>query len=365
MSRSASPPSRTASNGDRPNSPNWLHYRRIGPTPSRLRLAARRVARRETTRAAQSHAHAPSRSWCPARSRSTPTPNRACAQRCGPSPHRIRRRCCRCGIGSRPRCGSCGEDEQLAQGLLDRRSELKGRLTAYQAKAARLGLGEDPDLLACQPDRCRTAVATAVRPSCGDPRDRGLPAVDCREAGEDQMRCAEPGCGGTVVDGYCDVCGTAPAPAATAKAGHERRPPSTPTARPLRQCERLAPGRRRSASARGRLGAGIVEIPRIPKGDPAAAILTDPQVPEGSRFCGNPECNKPVGRARGRTARVAPRASAPSAAPDTRLFPSFLAAISSADSTKCRAALRMAASAGSTWRSTATCTTAGWCSRAC
>ena len=41
------------------------------------------------------------------------------------------------------------EEEQVAQGLLDRRSELKGRLTVYQAKAARLGLGEDRDLLAC------------------------------------------------------------------------------------------------------------------------------------------------------------------------------------------------------------------------
>jgi hypothetical protein len=41
------------------------------------------------------------------------------------------------------------DEEQLAQGLLDRRTELKGRLTAYQAKAARLGLGEDRDLLAC------------------------------------------------------------------------------------------------------------------------------------------------------------------------------------------------------------------------
>jgi hypothetical protein len=40
------------------------------------------------------------------------------------------------------------DTEELAQGLLDRRRELKGRLTAYQAKAARLGLGEDPDLLA-------------------------------------------------------------------------------------------------------------------------------------------------------------------------------------------------------------------------
>lgn len=40
------------------------------------------------------------------------------------------------------------DDEQLAQGLLDRREELSGRLTAYQAKAARLGFAEDPELLA-------------------------------------------------------------------------------------------------------------------------------------------------------------------------------------------------------------------------
>ncbi|KAA0097857.1 hypothetical protein CIW49_14215 [Mycolicibacterium sp. P1-18] len=45
--------------------------------------------------------------------------------------------------------GVVAEDEELAQGLLDRRVELKGRLTAYQAKAARLDLGEDRDLLAC------------------------------------------------------------------------------------------------------------------------------------------------------------------------------------------------------------------------
>lgn len=40
-----------------------------------------------------------------------------------------------------------GTAEQLAQGLLDRRAELRGRLAAYQAKAARLGIGEDRDLL--------------------------------------------------------------------------------------------------------------------------------------------------------------------------------------------------------------------------
>jgi serine/threonine-protein kinase PknG len=104
------------------------------------------------------------------------------------------------------------------------------------------------------------------------------------------MRCAEPGCGGTVVDGYCDVCGSAPAagadePPATARSGS-----TTGSVRTART------GSSRSVSARGRLGAGVVEIPRIPKGDPAAAILTNPQVPESSRFCGNPECHKPVGR---------------------------------------------------------------------
>ncbi|RDI61378.1 hypothetical protein [Nocardia pseudobrasiliensis] len=38
-------------------------------------------------------------------------------------------------------------DEQLGRGLLDRRTELQGRLVAYQAKAARLGVSEDQDVL--------------------------------------------------------------------------------------------------------------------------------------------------------------------------------------------------------------------------
>jgi len=111
------------------------------------------------------------------------------------------------------------------------------------------------------------------------------------------MKCAEPGCGGTVVDGYCDVCGTAPAPAAPQPVSVATAPRhSVPSARTA--SARTARTGSTAASARGRLGAGIVEIPRIPKGDPAAAILKDPQVPEASRYCGNHECNKPVGRSR-------------------------------------------------------------------
>jgi serine/threonine-protein kinase PknG len=115
------------------------------------------------------------------------------------------------------------------------------------------------------------------------------------------MKCTEPGCGGTVVDGYCDVCGTAPpesaAPSTSAGPATSAAPaPSTATARSAPSARTARTGSTRSASTRGRLGAGVVEIPRIPKGDPAAAIMANPQVPEGSRFCGNPECGKPVGR---------------------------------------------------------------------
>lgn len=54
------------------------------------------------------------------------------------------------------------EDVEVAQGLLDRRGELKGRLTAYEAKAARVGLGEDRDLLASN----RIAVGLLDRRPC-------------------------------------------------------------------------------------------------------------------------------------------------------------------------------------------------------
>ncbi len=40
------------------------------------------------------------------------------------------------------------DNEVLAVGLLDRRAELKGRLSAYEAKAARLGIAEDREVLA-------------------------------------------------------------------------------------------------------------------------------------------------------------------------------------------------------------------------
>jgi serine/threonine-protein kinase PknG len=120
-------------------------------------------------------------------------------------------------------------------------------------------------------------------------------------------------CGGTIEDGYCNVCGLAAAPAAsvptgsgpsgsasggsgTAGSGGSGTAGSGTTGSRQTSGTRGTRGSRRTSgrSARGRLGAGLVEIPPVPYRDPASAILADPQVPESRRFCAS--CEQPVGR---------------------------------------------------------------------
>ncbi|MGW1809131.1 tetratricopeptide repeat protein [Streptomyces sp. NPDC002078] len=52
-------------------------------------------------------------------------------------------------------------------------------------------------------------------------------------------------------------------------------------------------------STRGRLGAGLVHVPQVPRPDPRAMVLENPEVPERKRFCSRSDCGAPVGRARG------------------------------------------------------------------
>ena len=111
------------------------------------------------------------------------------------------------------------------------------------------------------------------------------------------MMCGEPGCGGTVVAGYCDTCGAAPA-AGEPTGAHTASATTGSTVRSGRTNRNASP---KSAGARGHLGAGVVVIPRAPKGDPAHAVLANPQVPERHRFCSNPGCNMAVGRGNGET----------------------------------------------------------------
>ncbi|MFF7363075.1 tetratricopeptide repeat protein [Streptomyces sp. NPDC008125] len=53
------------------------------------------------------------------------------------------------------------------------------------------------------------------------------------------------------------------------------------------------------SSGRGRLGAGLVQVPDVPRPDPRAAVMAHAEVPERKRFCSRSDCGAPVGRARG------------------------------------------------------------------
>ena len=142
------------------------------------------------------------------------------------------------------------------------------------------------------------------------------------------VACTQPGCGGTIEDGYCAVCGLAPALAATAAAlagaaaQPGRRTPRSPGAAPVAATTptgsgsgsahwsagtgrgggsgsgRGIRGSRGSSgrSSRGMLGDGLVEVPPVPARDPVTAILPNPTVPENRRFCGN--CGHLVGQSR-------------------------------------------------------------------
>lgn len=141
-------------------------------------------------------------------------------------------------------------------------------------------------------------------------------------------RCTQPGCTGTIVDGYCDVCGmppttsAAPPTATPLDAGGPVTAASVPagaagtTSTRTRGSSRLsstalgsqraaagggthATARVRSGSVRmraARLGAGLTRVPPAPVVDAAAAVLANPVVPEDKRTCA--VCGNPVGRGR-------------------------------------------------------------------
>ena len=142
----------------------------------------------------------------------------------------------------------------------------------------------------------------------------------------DGSACAFSPCGGVVEGGYCNRCGRAPdsSPAARgsgAGPAHASSPTyplsglgggaRMPSLRPMSLRTRPLAGRRdsgrtdsgRSSSRRtgsARLGLGLVELPPIPTGDPAQAVMAVAEVPEDKRFCSN--CDKPVGRSRNKHA---------------------------------------------------------------
>ncbi|XLX09707.1 tetratricopeptide repeat protein [Streptomyces flavusporus] len=161
-----------------------------------------------------------------------------------------------------------------------------------------------------------------------------------------QQSCQRPGCEGSYEDVgggelYCDTCGLAPVVSAS---GMVASPPtgitgggrgsrgsagsgsSRSSARSSRTSSQSSKSRRsvsgrlsrslsgrstgRSVSVRssgsttgstgrGRLGAGLVQVPQVPRPDPHSMVLENPEVPERKRFCSRSDCGAPVGRARG------------------------------------------------------------------
>ncbi|GKQ35479.1 serine/threonine protein kinase [Streptomyces sp. A012304] len=53
------------------------------------------------------------------------------------------------------------------------------------------------------------------------------------------------------------------------------------------------------SSGRVRLGVGLVSVPQVPRPDPRAMVLENPEVPERKRYCSRSDCGAPVGRSRG------------------------------------------------------------------
>ncbi|MEV5429239.1 tetratricopeptide repeat protein [Streptomyces sp. NPDC052701] len=168
-------------------------------------------------------------------------------------------------------------------------------------------------------------------------------------SGRARHTCQRPGCGGTYEDVgggelYCDTCGLAPVVAAHGAAGPSpagvaagggdprgsagsgssrsgsrgsrtsaksrrsvsgRLSRSLPGASTGRSVSVRSSGSTAASSARGRLGAGLVQVPPIPRPDPRAMVLDDPEVPERKRFCSRADCGAPVGRSRaGRPGRT-------------------------------------------------------------
>jgi serine/threonine-protein kinase PknG len=121
------------------------------------------------------------------------------------------------------------------------------------------------------------------------------------------VRCTQPGCDGMIQDGYCGTCGLAVPAASSGPSGSSGRSgpgsasPGSASSAVSASSSVAAPSTRSrprgtSRSARGRLGAGLVDIPPVPYRDPASAVLADPQVPEAKRYCSS--CDQPVGRGR-------------------------------------------------------------------
>ena len=182
-------------------------------------------------------------------------------------------------------------------------------------------------MTACTQPGCTGTIVDGYCDVCGSPPAAPSAPVPPVAPGQAGGRCTQPGCTGTIVDGYCDVCGSPAAEAGIPGAddGGASGAVSTITRSSARLgstalgSQRAGTGvgsvvtrRVQSGSVRlrsARLGAGLTRVPPAPQIDAEQAIMKRPEVPEHKRVC--PSCGSPVGRSRegqpGRTEGFCPK----------------------------------------------------------
>lgn len=176
----------------------------------------------------------------------------------------------------------------------------------------------------CRQPGCTGTIVDGYCDVCGMPPPatvmpvgRGRPGS--KPASTASGPCRQPGCVGKVVDGYCDICGLPPdspaAPTASTASRASAHLGSTALGS-ARAASFGARAKRRSNGERrrfGRIGAGLTHVPPAPAIDPAKAVLVSPEVPEERRVC--PKCGAPVGRStdgvEGRAEGFCPHCRAP------------------------------------------------------
>ncbi|WP_395694335.1 tetratricopeptide repeat protein [Nocardioides sp.] len=160
-------------------------------------------------------------------------------------------------------------------------------------------------------DVCGMAAAPAASASASAPAAPAAAGAGTAAPAADGTPCRQPGCTGTILDGYCDVCGS-PAAASTPVAAQAQPLSGTDVSvatsssrvgsaamgsRLLQAGGSTATRRTRTGSQRvraARLGAGLTVVPPAPAVDASKAINPDPQVPEEKRTCS--KCGNAVGR---------------------------------------------------------------------
>jgi serine/threonine-protein kinase PknG len=123
------------------------------------------------------------------------------------------------------------------------------------------------------------------------------------------MKCPQPGCTGTIEDGFCSVCGIE-APAASSTPSPVPFLPVTSVTNSLGTSSVSTSATSRSGtsssrrtsrssrtSSRRQLGLGLVQVPELPPLDPTTVVMQNPEVPANKRFC--PSCDQPLKREHG------------------------------------------------------------------